>query len=128
MGWTKKYINRKHQSSNGEGIKIGCWNKGGALQPLKEKRNEIENILKSYNFGVLGITEANFFKEDSIEDVEIVGYKFFCDKGRSNAVRNNSRCAVYVREDLSFKLREDLMRESIPEIWIEIGKREKDAP
>ena len=44
MGWNKKWKTRDQKIE--EGIKIGVWNKGGALQPLREKVNEIENMLK----------------------------------------------------------------------------------
>ena len=57
MGW-------KHQSKisvGGRGLKVGCWNKGGALQPLREKVNAIEVLIKSNNFSVFGVIEANIF-------------------------------------------------------------------
>ena len=44
MGWNKKYTQKKVKFENG--IKVGFWNKGGALQSLKEKVNEIEGIIK----------------------------------------------------------------------------------
>ena len=37
----------------------------------------------------------------------------------------NARCVLYVREDLGCKVREDLMDENFPEIWIEIGEANK---
>ena len=109
MGWSNKI--RKVFKVKEEGIKVGCWNKGGALQPLQEKINEIENLLKRNNFGVLGITEANFFKENDMEDISISGYRVFWDKGRENKIS-----VLYIRNDLSFKIREDLMHECFPEI------------
>ena len=60
MGWNKKYNLNKLREKE-DGLKIGCWNKGGALQPLKDKVNDIENLIKSNNFAILGVTEANFF-------------------------------------------------------------------
>ena len=52
-------------------FKIGFWNKGGALQPLYEKINEIEDLIKSNNFSVFGIIEANLFSHNKTEDVQI---------------------------------------------------------
>ena len=123
MGWKKKPS--KQLGENDNGIKVGCWNKGGALQPLQEKINEIEILLKTNRFGVLGILEANFFAENDKQDIEISGYRVFWDKGRENIRRKNSRCVLYIRNDLSYKLRGDLMKEDIPEIWIEIGEANK---
>ena len=46
MGWNQKYKKAKGDS----GIKVGFWNKGGATQPLREKINEIEFMVKSNGF------------------------------------------------------------------------------
>ena len=127
MGWYKKYSQSFHREKE-NGLRIGCWNKGGALQPLKEKVNEIEHLIKSNNFAILGITEANFYEEHDVNEVTIDGYNFVWDKGRNQSNRKNSRCVVYIRKDLSFKLRSDLMRESFPEVWIEAGEAGKLSP
>ena len=114
MGWGKEQ--RKHKTEGGVGIKIGFWNKGGALQPLKEKINEIENLIKSHSFSLFGVVEANFFAENSLKDINIPGYTFFWDKGRNSCTRRNARCVLYVHTDLSCKLRHDLMKENVPEV------------
>ena len=90
MGWNKIWKYKKVGKPD-SGIKIGCWNKDGALQPLQEKICEIEYLLKSNNFGVLGIVEANFFQDNDVKDVQIDGYKLFWDKGRENHKRKNDR-------------------------------------
>ena len=105
MGWKKVY--KKCQKDCG--LKIGFWNKGGALQPLQEKINEIEYILKTNQFSIFGVVEANFFSNNNVEDIQISGFCVFWDKGRSNPQRNNASCVIFIREDLSYKLRLDLM-------------------
>ena len=122
MGWKK---NKTIQQKESFGIKIGCWNKGGALQPLSEKLNEIEILIKENDFSVSGVLEANFFSHNSKEDIEIDGCELIWDKGRENLRRNNSRSVLYIRRDLSFKVRHDLMEKNIPEIWVEIGQCNK---
>ena len=123
MGWNN--IQKKFQQKTQEGIKVGFWNKGGALQSLHEKINEIEHLIKSNNFGIFGVIEANFFKDNDVKDIEINGFSVFWDKGRNNISRQNARCVVYVRNDLSCKLKENLMDEKIPEIWLEVGEPRK---
>ena len=123
MGWNIKA--KTKDKGKEEGIKIGFWNKGGALQPLKEKINEIENMIKTNNFGVFGVIEANFLKDNDKKDVQLDGFTIFWDRGRENQLRRNSRCVLYVRSDLSYKLRLDLMNETCPEIWIEIREARK---
>jgi hypothetical protein len=39
------------------------------------------------------------------------------------------RTAVIIRTDLTYKLRKDLVKYEIPEIWVEIGEaRKKEKP
>ena len=124
MGWKKQQLNNQRGDRTIEGgLKVGSWNKGGVNQPLEEKLNEIETLIKSNNFTVMGISEANFFQHNDIEDVQIPGFRFFNDKGRNNSVRRNSRCVLYVGNDLTTNIRDDLMEEEFPEIWVEIGKK-----
>ena len=123
MGWGKIY--KKQTTSTGSGIKIGCWNKGGALQPLKEKINEVENLIKSNNFQILGVLEANFFEGNCVEDINIPGFTVYWDKGRKHQTRGNSRTVLFVDKDLSCKIRYDLMGENVPEVWAEIGEPRK---
>ena len=49
----------------------------------------------------------------------------FWDKGRNQPSRQNARCVIYIRNDLSFKLKEDLMNDKVPEIWLELGEPKK---
>ena len=122
MGWKKQQLNNQRGDRTiDSGLKVGSWNKGGVNQPLEEKLNEIETLIKSNNFAVMRISEANFFQHNDIEDVQIPGFRFFNDKGRNNIVRRNSRYVLYVRNDLTTKIRDDLMEEEFPEIWVEIG-------
>ena len=121
MGWKKQWdTNRIGKEKPNDGIKVGSWNKGGALQPLFEKINDIEQLMKTNNFAILGISEANLFKENDIQDVQISGYSLYYDKGQNCPIRRNSRCVLFIRNDLKCKLREDLMEENIPEIWVEV--------
>ena len=123
MGWGKIQKNLKREVKGG--IKFGCWNKGGALQPLKEKLNEIELLIKTEAFGVFGVLEANLFKHDDVEDIKIDGYTVLWDKGRDHIIRNNARTVVYVRNDLSFQSKEELMESNVPEVWLEVGEPKK---
>ena len=118
MGWRTQ----QHKNNGGSGIKVGCWNKGGANQPLHEKSNEIEELIKENNFTVFGVVEANFFAVNQVEDIEISGYNVVWDKGRENSMRKNARTVLFIRQDIGYKIRNDLMDESTPEIWIELGK------
>ena len=85
MGWgnSRKF----HKIKQDGDLKVGFWNKGGAIQPLKEKINEIEYLIKSNGFSVFGVVEANFFANNDLHDIELSGYKLFWDKGRQNVQR-----------------------------------------
>ena len=81
--------------------------------------------MKENQFSVFGVLEANFFLQNAEEDIQIKGYSMFWDKGRENLRRQNARCVLFVRNDLSFKIRRDLMEDSVPEIWMELGLPKK---
>ena len=48
---------------------------------MHENINEIEHVIKTNNFGIFGVIESNFFKENDIKNIEIKGFSVFCDKG-----------------------------------------------
>ena len=104
------------------GLKLDFGIRGGALQPLREKINEIEELMKSNNFSIFGVVEANLFNENSIEDVSISGYSIIWDLGKENNHRRNARCVLFIRNDISFKVRNDLMDSNVPEVWVEAGE------
>ena len=95
------------------------------MQPLKEKINEIEHIIKSNGFSIFGVVEANFFLNNDKQDILTSGYKLVLDKGRHSPERNNARCALYVSVNLSVKIRTDLMDDNVPEIWVEVAEPRK---
>ena len=121
MGWKTNFCKYRPES----GMKIGFWNKGGALQPLREKINEIEELMKRNQFCIFGVIEANFFADSLVEDVTISGYSILWDLGRENLERRNSRCVLFIRNDISFKIRKDIMDVNVPEIWVEAGQSNK---
>ena len=50
-------------------MRLCHWNKGGAF--LHNKINEIEQIISKYKPHIIGISEANFHKDHSLDDVRI---------------------------------------------------------
>ena len=107
-------------NDNSSLIRVGTWNKGGWNTRLEEKVNEIEVMAKENNLAVLGISEANFGKDDDPKNVEIQGYNLVWDLGHENQERKNARSVIYIRKDLGFKVRWDLMNMNVPEVWLEI--------
>ena len=111
-----KYGNRRRQ-----GIKICHWNKGGGY--LTSKINEIENVISSYKPHIFGISEANYWKTQDIEDVKIENYEIYFAKSLENPNFEVSRVAAYVHKDLVVKVRNDLMNDQFSSIWLELGLR-----
>ena len=109
-----KFGNRKKN-----GIKILHWNAGA--RHLKNKINDIENVISSYRPAILGISEGNFKKEHNLEDVQIENYSLYFSETLNNPDLNISRVVVYVHNDIAVKLRKDLMNDSFSSIWLEIN-------
>ena len=114
----------KHGNRRGAGLKLCHWNKGGSF--LHNKTNEIEHIIGDYKPHILGISEANFHSNHSLEDVQIQNYTLYLADTLKNPQLNISRVAVYVHKDVIVKVRDDLMTDSFSSIWLEVGlKRQK---
>ena len=101
------------------GIKILHWNAGA--RHLKNKINDIEHVISTYRPDILGISEANFKKEHSLEDVQIENYSLFLCNTLENPSLNISRVVVYVHNDIAVKRRTDLMNDTFSSIWLEIS-------
>ena len=110
-----KFGNRRRQ-----GINICHWNKGGGY--LTNRINEIENVISTFRPHLLGISEANVWKNHDIQDIQIENYNVHLCKSLENPMYKVSRVAVYVHKDLSVKVRNDLMNDSFS-IWLEVGHK-----
>ena len=101
------------------GIKIAHWNAGSSL--LKNKVNEIENIIGGYKPHVIGISESCFKHGSDVNDVEINEYETIFSNTIDNPQLKYSRISVYVHNDIHKKIRHDLMNDTFSSIWLELG-------
>ena len=111
-----KYVNGNGKN---QGIRLSHFNKGGSF--LVNRLNEIENVISKHHPHILGISEANFFKNHDIEDVKIENYNFISAKTLDNPDLNVSRVCVYLHKSIVAKVRTDLMNDTVSSIWIEAG-------
>ena len=110
-----RYINGNRK----RGIKLCHWNIGGGY--LCNKMDTIRNLVDEYSPHIVGISEASFMPNHSLDDVKIENYKTFFSKTLSNSQLNTSRLAVYVHQDVAATVREDLMDEEFSSVWLEVG-------
>ena len=85
------------------------------------KMDEIEEVVSNLHTHVLGISEANFKKGHSIEDVQIQDYELILSKTIMNENLEVSRVVCYKHESMVGKVRDDLMSDSFSSIWLELG-------
>ena len=110
----------RYVNGNGKkGIKICHWNIGGGY--LCNKMDTIEAILLDHSPHIIGLSEASFWGEHNLDDVRIPNYKVFFANTLNNPSLNISRVAVYVHQDVTVRLREDLMSQDFSSIWLEVG-------
>jgi hypothetical protein len=82
-----------------------------------DKKDEIEMYLRKEKIGVLGVCEANIGAKN--DNFHIDGYDVVIpDSGRESKIKM-SRTA---RADLTYRVRKDLSKLEVPELWIEIGE------
>ena len=70
---------------------------------------------------VLGLSEANLYKNHDKGKVEIPGFKLHYCPTLNNPAFGVSRVVVYTHENLVVKERPDLMSDSYSSIWLELG-------
>ena len=77
-----------------QGINICHWNKGSGY--MFNKIEEIEYLVSSFKPHILGISEANFWRHQSLQNVQLENYDLYFAKSLDNPKHNVSRVAVYV--------------------------------
>ena len=106
-----------NHSSRGKPICICYWNKGSSY--LINKREDIKEIINTHKPLVLGLGEAQFKKNHDLAEVQQPGYTLHLDS--SQASLGVSRCAVYTHDSLVVKRRNDLEKEGISTVWLQLG-------
>ena len=101
------------------GIKLAHWNAGSAH--LYNKMDELQEVVADLHPHVLGISEANFRKTHTLEDVQIQDYDLVLSKMIENDRFGVSRVVCYKHQSLIGKVRDDLMDDSFSSIWLELG-------
>ena len=115
---------KKTAPKQGKKLKLAAWNKGGSNQELRKKRNEIEVILQEQDIDCLGIMEANLRQGAEEANVHIEGYNLVWDEGRENKVKQNSRVAMYIKNEMSFEVvKKNMEGDLMPEIWVRLGHK-----
>jgi hypothetical protein len=111
-----RYTNGNRQA---RGIKIAHFNKGSGH--LSTKKHEIENAIAGFHPHVFGISEANLFKSQDIQNVQIPDYNLHTCPTLGNPALGYSRIVVYTHKSLVCKLRPDLMSNECSSIWMQVG-------
>ena len=88
---------------------------------LQTKIPEIKNIINGLHPHILGISEANLHQHHDQHLVQLEDYLLHTSSTINNSTLKTSRIAVYTHQSLVVKLRPDLMCDSYPSIWMEVG-------
>ena len=81
------YARYLYGNKQDRGIKIAHFNKGPGY--LVSKRNEIEHLISGLHPHVLGISEANYFKNQDYDEVQISDYIFHTSPTLDNETQQN---------------------------------------
>ena len=120
---THKQHNKLVHALNGnrrsKGLKFAHWNLGSAF--LQNKLCEIEAAVAHIKPSILGISESNLRSNTDLNTVQIPGYQLLTAKTLQNPNIQMSRVVVYLSNDISGSLREDLMDDDFSSIWVELS-------
>jgi hypothetical protein len=83
---------------------------------LRNKVNEINNLLKLYNIHILAISETHLYISFGDTSVEIQGYKIY----RRDRNAYGGGVAVYIQSHIPVMLREALMSSVIEVLWLQV--------
>ena len=87
------------------------------IRSLKNKIQEVKNIISIQNPHIFGISEAELFKQNVNEkSLKIPGYNIIFPKSWSN--EGYARVVVYVKKSFKYEHIQQLEHESIQSIWI----------
>ena len=119
---SRKKNNKKKHSEEGnrrnKGMTMGWWNNKAAQGHLgRNTQDKVATILKKYKLDLLGLSESNILQDDETSELKIKGYNLVNDKlikfGRA-------RSSLYIKENIDYQIRDDLMDEETAEVWLEI--------
>ena len=120
---SRKKLNQLARATTGNrsnrGIKLAHWNAGSAH--LYNKMDELEQVVADLHPHVLGVSEANFKLEHSLDDVQLQEYDLVLSKTIENDRLGVSRVVCYKHQSLVGKVRDDLMSDNFSSIWLELG-------
>ena len=117
---------RKHAEEGNKNLNVlhtGFLNdKTTAKHNAKTNRDLITHVLDANSLDILGISEANIWENDEKSQLKVKNYELVTDKLLRKHGR--ARSMLYIKSSIKYKLRDDLMSEEFPEIWLELpGKR-----
>ena len=113
------YARYTYGNRQARGMKIAHFNKGSGF--LATKKNEIEGIIAGLHPHIFGISEANLFQSQDLQDVQISDYTLHTCPTLSNPELGYSRIVVYSHKSVVCKPRPDLMSSDSSSIWVQVG-------
>ena len=120
---SRKKINQQVRAIVGnrsnKGIKLAHWNAGSAY--LHNKVDDLVEVVADLHPHVLGVSEANFKREHSLDEVQIQDYDLVLSKTVENDQLRTSRVVCYKHQSLVGRVRNDLMDDNFSSIWLELG-------
>ena len=127
----RKKRNKSIHSLNGNrkksSIKIAFWNdKLSQSHKARSTRDNVSLILKEKDIDIICISEANIMKDDEPSEININGFDLLTDNLLQGFGR--ARSAMYIKNNLKYKMRKDLMNKNEPEVWIEVKGSKREAP
>ena len=102
-----------------KGMKLTHWNAGNAH--LENKITDIESLIVDHHPHILGISEANLFKDHCIANCMLEDYELITCNTMNNHSLGVSRVVVYKHTSVVAKVRQDLMSDKFSSIWLEVG-------
>ena len=119
---SNKMRNKMIKMRNGNGrnsVIIAHWNLGPRF--WKNKVEEIQWMVDELKPDIAYISEANLWETDNDHEIQIEGYRI--EHPLTRKKYGISRLVALIRENLQYKIAEEIMDDDITSIWIILGGR-----
>ena len=99
-------------------INIGSWN---IRRGLQKRELEIIDLINTNDLTILFLVETDSYQINEKKDFELVGFETLFHKKKISTDKTRLICLTKANVNSNnIKIREDLMSDSFPSIWIEI--------
>ena len=101
-------------------VRVGCWN---IRKGLIKREQELKNLMQNQELNIMFLVETDTMMIQKSEDYKIEGFITILPKIQNQNDSVRVLCLVQEEMKEEIKIREDLMSDRFPSIWVELDRK-----